>query len=287
MPWWSFHSTYSTSSETCIVPCTVPPSSKWNWRSVCMTPRYILERKRRRIEMKWDPAGTSTQNATLLFLWFCHTGRGREREREPECVSHLCDTQRSRLLAGLTCFRLLRQLTCQAWGSWSSACAFPFIYSAFYLNPLSPSVFQLIRSYFFWVSLLFSSQFIPDYSFGNIFASFVSLSCFCFIPACPLSLSPSLCLLLSWVDSVESGCISVQVTVRRVSEVWLICCLLTVLQKLLSVEEHGETWLHFGPATLNRPVASASVERRSMCLPWMCIFVSVETVFPGGQRSAE
>lgn len=38
----------------------------------------------------------------------------------------------------------------------------PFIYSSFYLNPLSPSVFQLIKSHF---SPLLSVQFIPDNPF--------------------------------------------------------------------------------------------------------------------------
>lgn len=91
--WWSCRSRYSTSSEASIVPCTVPLSSKWNWRSVCTTPHYIPQRKRRKNKMKWDPAGTSTQSATPVFLWFCHTGRGRKGESED--VSHLCYTQRS------------------------------------------------------------------------------------------------------------------------------------------------------------------------------------------------
>lgn len=86
---WSCRSRCSASSETSIVLCTVPLSGKWNWRSVCMTPHYIPQRKRRKNKMKWDPAGTSTQSATPVFLWFCHTGR------ESEYVSHLCYTQRS------------------------------------------------------------------------------------------------------------------------------------------------------------------------------------------------
>lgn len=86
--WWSCHSNYFTSSATSIVLCAMPLPSKWNWRSVCMTPHYILQRKRRRNNMKIDPAGTSSQSVTLMCLWSCHTGRGSKTESVvPICIT--------------------------------------------------------------------------------------------------------------------------------------------------------------------------------------------------------
>ena len=149
----SFKILHITWNLLSIVSCTaLPLSSKWNWRSVCMTPHYILQRERRWNEMKWDSAGTFTQTtATSISVALSQ----RERQKDSEYVFHLCDTQCSWVIGWLVplWFFLSNSLACQTRESWSSTCKpLLFIYFLWIFYP-PPS---LILIYFtFYGSLQF------------------------------------------------------------------------------------------------------------------------------------
>lgn len=125
----------------------------------------------------------------------CHTivsvalsNRERKRERARVCFPSVWHSA-FQVIGWLDVFRLLRQLTSGMRALEFCLCLVFFIHPFIWIP--YPSLIQLIRSYFFCVSPHFNAQIIPDYSFHSIFASFVSPSCFCFIPLF-LHLCPSI-----------------------------------------------------------------------------------------------
>lgn len=157
------------------------------------------EKVMERNKMRSQPAPPH-KTPWLVFLWLCHTRR--DRKRESEYVSHLCDTQRSGLLAGL-CRCVSPQAPARHVRHERAGVLLvcPFYLFILYLDPPPLSLFLLITSHS-WFPPLSSPQFIPDYPHTS--ASF--LSTYFLFPLCPLHLLIllSLYLSLSWVDSVES-----------------------------------------------------------------------------------
>lgn len=222
-----------------------------------MTPGFILERMKRRIGMKRDPAGAFTQNATLLFLWFCQTGRGRERARV--CFPSVWHSA-FQVIGWFDVFCLLRQLTSGMRAPELCLCLLLFIHLFIWIP--YPSLIQLIRSYFFCVSPHFNAQIVPDYSFHSIFASFVSPSCFCFI----LALSAPLSLYRMY------KCASHSLTCE-----W---SMVNMLPAALSGRAGGDVatlWQLPSITLLPLPLCEA-------CVHFGCAYLCV---FTGGQRSAE
>lgn len=134
-----------------------------------------------------------------MCRWLCH--RRRDKKREPETVSHLCDTQSSRVSGWFVPLRFLlsTSLPRQAREGLSSACVL-----LLFIHLLSESTLPLpIPAYF--LSLLPVCHIIhfhyPVFSHLCMFGSFPSPFCFCFP-----SLTPSFCFsvfVFSCVDSVE------------------------------------------------------------------------------------
>lgn len=244
-----------------IVSCTVLPlSSRWNWRSVCMTPHYILQRERRRDE-KLNEIQPAPPHKTLMFPWLFHAAR--DRKRESQYVSHLRDTLRSGLLA---CSRRRVSPRAPAWHVRHERAGVllvcPFYpnppLSAYYISlPLVPSAFQVYS----WLS-----------SRRSIFES------------APLSFSRllSLYLLLSWVDSVESWWIRLHVTVWHLSE----CDVVNMVPADRRCGNRSQ-WRRRSSTLAQLPsLTPLCLRRRSMCLHvHMCM--CKKHFFPRGQRSAQ
>lgn len=195
---WSCRSRCSASSETSIVPCTVPLSGKWNWRSVCMTPHYIPQRMRRK---KQNEKRSSRHLHTK-----CHTSVSvvlSHRQRVRVCFPSVLHS--AFWLVWGCVFRLQHQLACQARDGCRSACAPLLFIHLFICVPYPPP------SHFFWFS--------PPSLFLTIlliFASFVPPSSFSSLSACPLSLT--LCLSIFSSPGLTGWWIRVQVTVWHVSQ---------------------------------------------------------------------
>lgn len=189
-----------------VVSYTVLPlSSKWNWRSVCMTPHYILQRKRRWNEMKWDPAGTSTHNTTAsASVALSH----RERLTERLSMFPICETLSvpGYWLVWAAMFLHEHQLGMSGTGEPEFCFCAPCIYSSFIWIPPLPLSFYLL-------------YLIPP-SPPQTVLSPLHLSSQRPLPLWPqhLSFLLSLYLLPSWVDSVEGWWIRLHVTVWHESE---------------------------------------------------------------------
>lgn len=247
--------------EICVHDTTLHPSEE-----------KVMERN----EMRSQPAPPH-KTPWLVFLWVCHTRR--DRKRESEYVSHLCDTQRSGLLAGL-CRRVslrapARHVRHERAGVLLVCPLYLFI---LYLDALSPLSFYLLLLYY--VSLLVLSAVLsPVYSWLSshlsIFASFLSTYSFRFLSAHPISLSFCLSIFLSpgltvWkVD--ESDCM--WQSGMWVILMWLIWCLLTAQWKSFTVAEHWDT-ATLWPSCPPSPCCQRVCVGRSMYLP-VCVLICV------------
>lgn len=143
----------------CFVHCTA--SKQQMELEICVhdTTLHPSEEK----EMERNEMRFSRHLHTKHQRW-CFCGSVTQKKRDSEYVSHLCDTQRSGLLAGL-CRRFSSQAP--AWHVRHERAGFllvrPFYLFIFYLNPLSPSLFLHIISHPFWFSPLSTFPFIPGY----------------------------------------------------------------------------------------------------------------------------
>lgn len=170
---------------------------------------------------KWNEIQPAPPHKTLplVFPWLCHTERDRKRS---QCVSHLCDTLRSRVIGWFvpSCFLSNTSLACQARESGSSACVPLLFICLLSESPCPPSLSLLIISHSFWFSSLSTSEFISDFppTSPSLNISSHLLFSVSSLPPSSLSLLLSLYLLLSWVDSVESWWIRLHVTVWHLSE---------------------------------------------------------------------
>lgn len=232
---------------TSVVPCAMPLSSKWNWRSVCMTPHYTLQRERRRNKMKIDPAGTSSHSVTHCFCGPVTQGEAAKRSLWFPSALHVV----LRVIGWFefVCFVSSTSLHVRLEAAGDLPVR-PFIYSSFYLNPLSPSVFQLIKSHF---SPLLATQFIPDNPFHLLHLSChrpPSLASLCASSLWP-SVSPSSSL-HGWQCGEQRN--GVHVTVWHVSEPDVV----NMLPADSAVELNTKT-LHVGPASLHHPVVGVCV----------------------------
>lgn len=149
-----------------------------------------------------------TTQKTMVSDSVALSHRDKQKERDREYVSHLCDTHCSRVIGwfGPLCFFSSTSLPCQATESWSSACVLLLFIHLSSESPV-PSLFLVIISHS-WLSQLSAPH----------FSIFTSPSCFYHLSVhLPVSLFLSL-YLLSWVDSVESWWIRLHVTVWHLSE---------------------------------------------------------------------
>lgn len=226
-----------------IVSCTVLPlSSKWNWRSVCMTPHYILQRKRR-WKMKWDSGGTSSQNsAGSVSTALSQRTRQRDRARDGFPSVWHSAFPGYRLICAVV-FLLKHQLGVTGTGELEFCLCPPhpppFICSSFIWIHYPPAYFYSFSLLLVLSSLQFSG-FSRLSSHLSIFPSLPSTLWFLSSP------TPSFCLsifvspgLTVWKLD-ESDCMWQSGV--WVNLMWLIWCLLTVRWKSFTVEE---PWLHY------------------------------------------
>lgn len=175
----------------------------------------------------------------------CHTGRGNKTESVVPSALHVA--LRVTGWFQFVCFvsSTSSHVRLEAAGDLP---VHPFIYSSFYLNPLSPSVFHLIKSHF---SPLLATQFIPDNPFYLLHLPChrpPSLACLCASSLWP-SVSPSSSLRGWQCGELRNR---VHVTVWHVSEPDVV----NMLPADSAVELNT---LHFGPASLHHPVVGVCV----------------------------